>query len=250
MDIMLWYKSWRESRMRFFLSLGVWAILCMSTIYRAKTGFPPPERPDLPYSAWVWGSIYGNLNPTIFVILAMIFGLGGLQRERPVGTAPFTLSLPVSRTRLITVRALAGLIQIMILALIPALLIPTLSPLIAHQSYAFTQAVQFGLLFFAWGMVAYSVGFLYSSLFGGEFTGTAVCVISPVVYRVFVASSATLQDHPAFNYVTFMSGMPFIQSPVKVLIDKPLPAATLLILGSVAAMFLMCAARITEKLDF
>jgi hypothetical protein len=29
-------------------------------------------------------------NPTVFIILAMMLGLGGLQRERPVGTARFT----------------------------------------------------------------------------------------------------------------------------------------------------------------
>jgi len=99
--MMLWYKAWRESRVRFFLSLGVWAILSVSLMYRAKLGFPPPERPDLPYSAWVWANIYGNMNPTVFIILVMILGLGGLQRERPVGTAAFTLSLPVSRMRLV-----------------------------------------------------------------------------------------------------------------------------------------------------
>jgi len=138
----------------------------------------------------------------------------------------------------------------MILAFTPAVLVPALSPLIAHQSYALSQALQFGLLFLAWGSVAYSVGFLWSSLFGGEFTGTALCVISPVVYRVFVASSATFQNHAAFNYASFMSGLPFIQSPVRVVIDKPLPLATLLILALVAAAFLACAERITQKQDF
>src|SRR5215471_21782384 len=148
MLMMLWYKAWRESRVRFLLTLAVWSFLCVGLMYRARTGFPPPERPDLPYSAWVWSNIFGNMNPTVFVILVMILGLGGLQRERPVGTAAFTLSLPVRRVRLVLVRAAAGIIQMMLLAFIPALLIPTLSPLIAHQSYAFTQAVQFGLLFF------------------------------------------------------------------------------------------------------
>jgi len=190
------------------------------------------------------------MNPTIFIILVMILGLGGLQRERPVGTAAFTLSLPVSRMRLLAVRAITGLVQIGALAFTPALLIPTLSPLIAHQSYAETQALQFGVLFLTWGSIAYSVGFLWSSLFGGEFTGTALCVISPVVYRVLLGSTTTFQNYPAFNYATFMSGLPFIQSPVKVLIDKPLPLATLLTLSFIAASFIACVVRITQKQDF
>src|SRR5262245_65164347 len=125
---MLWYKAWRESRVRFILSAAVLTFLSVGLMYRAQTAFPPPDRPDLPYSAWVWANIYGNLNPTIFVILVMVLGLGGLQRERPVGTAPFTLTLPVTRIRLVIVRAAVGLLQVVILSLIPAMLVPTLSP--------------------------------------------------------------------------------------------------------------------------
>src|SRR5215813_10200155 len=213
--MMLWYKAWRESRVRFLLTVAVWTFLCVGLVYRARTGFPPPERPDLPYSAWVWSNIYGNMNPTVFIILVMILGLGGLQRERPVGTAAFTLSLPVTRFRLVTVRAAVGLLQVIALSFTPAMVIPTLSPLLARQSYSETQALQFGLLFLAWGSVAFAVGFLWSSLFGGEFTGTALCVITPVVYRILISNSSALQNYPALNYANFMSGLPYIQSPVK-----------------------------------
>jgi ABC-2 type transport system permease protein len=247
---MLWYKAWRESRVRFLLTLAVWTFLCVGLMYRARTGFPPPERPDLPYSAWVWANIYGNMNPTVFIILVMILGLGGLQRERPVGTAAFTLSLPVTRTRLVVVRAGLGLIQVLVLSFIPALLIPTLSPILALQSYPGSQALQFGLLFMTWGAVAFSVGFLWSSVFGGEFTGTALCVITPVLYRIFVATSTSLQEYSAFNYASFMSGLPYIQSPVKVLIDKPLPWATFLVLGAVTVALISSAAGVTRQQDF
>jgi hypothetical protein len=98
--------------------------------------------------------------------------------------------------------------------------------------------------------VAFAVGFLWSSLFGGEFTGTALCVITPVVYRILVTSISRLQDYPATNYASFMSGLPFIQSPVKVLISKPLPWTTLLFLVAVTIMFVACAARITRQQDF
>src|SRR5204862_7098046 len=131
-------------------------------------------------------------------ILVMILGLGGLQRERPVGSASFTLSLPVTRARLVLIRAAMGLLQVTLLSFVPALLIPTLSPFIAKHAYPESQALQFALLFLTWGSVAFSVGFLWSSLFGGEFTGTALCVITPVVYRMLLASSTTLENHAAF----------------------------------------------------
>jgi len=247
---MLWYKAWRESRMRFLLSAAVLTFLCMSLVYGARAHFPPPERPDLPYSAWVWANIYGNLNPTLFVILAMVLGLGGLQRERPVGTAAFTLTLPITRIRLIIVRAVMGLLQVAVLSLVPAMLIPTLSPFIAGQSYPETQSLQFALLFMTWGSVAFTVGFLWSSLFGGEFTGTALCVITPVVYRILVQSTSAFQRFPAANYANFMSGMPYIQSPVKVLIVGPLPWTTFVVLAGIATGFIAIAARITKYQDF
>ena len=248
--MMLWYKAWRESRVRFLLSAAVLVFLCIGLMHRARAGFPPPERPDLPYSAWVWANIYGNFNTTVFVILVMVLGLGGLQRERPVGTAPFTLTLPVTRLRLIAVRAALGLLQVVFLSLIPAMLIPTLSPIIAHQSYPESQTLQFALLFMTWGAVAFAVGFFWSSLFGGEFTGMALCVISPVVYRIFVGNSTALQKYPAVNYANFMSGLPFIQSPVKVLIVGPLPWMTFLMLVAVSVAFVGCAAAITKRQDF
>ena len=249
---MLWYKAWRESRVRFLLSAAVLVLLSLGLMYRAHTGFPPPDRPDLPYSAWVWANIYGNLNPTVFIILAMILGLGGLQRERPVGTAAFTLTLPVTRFYLVSIRAAVGLLQILALSLIPALLIPTLSPIIAHQSYPESQTLQFALLFTSWGAVAFGLGFLWSSLFGGDFTGTALCVITPVVYKIFAENNSILQRYPATNYANFMSGfrMPYIHSPVKVLIDGPLPWMSLLILVLVSLALLACAARVTRVQDF
>jgi ABC-2 type transport system permease protein len=248
--MMLWYKAWKESRVRFLLTVAVWSFLCVGLMYRARTGFPPPERPDLPYSAWVWGSIFGNMNPTVFVILVMILGLGGLQRERPVGTAAFTLSLPVTRVRLVLVRAAAGILQVLVLSFLPAMLIPPLSPALAGQSYPATQALQFGLLFFTWGAVAFGVGFLWSTLFGGEFTGTALCMIIPIVYRIVVTISSGLQCYPSLNYANFMSGLPYIQSPVKVLIEKPLLLTTFLVLAGVTIGFIACAVGVTRQQDF
>jgi ABC-2 type transport system permease protein len=247
---MLWYKAWRESRIRFLLSIAVWTLLCVGLMYRARTGFPPPDQPKLPYSAWVWGNIYGNLNPTIFIILVMVLGLGGLQRERPVGTAAFTLTLPVTRIHLVFVRAAVGLLQLIILSFIPAMLIPTLSPILARQSYPESQALQFALLFMSWGAVAFAVGFLWSCLFGGEFTGMALCVITPVVYRIFIQNSSALERFPAFHYANFMSGLPYIQSPVKVLIIGPLPWTTFLFLAAVTIALITCAGRITRQQDF
>jgi ABC-type transport system involved in multi-copper enzyme maturation permease subunit len=190
------------------------------------------------------------MNTTVFIILVMILGLGGLRREGPVGTAAFTLSLPVTRMRLLGVRAATGLLEVIVLSFLPAMLIPTLSPLLAGQNYPESQTLQFGLLFMTWGAVAFGVGFLWSSLFAGEFTGTALCVISPVVYRILITANSALQNYPAFNYASFMSGMPYIQNPVRVLIDRPLPWTTFLVLAAVSTALITFSSRLARQQDF
>lgn len=122
--------------------------------------------------------------------------------------------------------------------------------MLAGQSYPESQTLRFALLFMTWGAIAFAVGFLWSSLFSGEFTGTALCVITPVVYRILVQNTSALQNFPALNYASFMSGMPFIPSPVKVLIEKPLPWTTFLVLAGVTFALITCAARITRQQDF
>jgi hypothetical protein len=101
-----------------------------------------------------------------------------------------------------------------------------------------------------WGTVAFGVGFLWSSLFAGEFTGTALCVISPVVYRILISASSALQNYPAFNYASFMSGMPYIQNPVKVLIERPLPWTTFVVLAAVSTALIAFSSRLTRQQDF
>jgi len=64
------------------------------------------------------------------------------------------------------------------------------------------------------------------------------------------ASSSTLQNYPAFNYASFMSGLPYIGSPVRVGIDHPLPWTTFLILAAVSGAMIVAAARITVSEDY
>src|SRR5215470_11300062 len=132
---MLWYKAWRESRSRFCLAVAVVTVYCLTVLVRARTAFPPPEAPHLPYSAFVWGEFYAPFKAVAFSFIALVLGLGGLQRERGAGTAPFTLALPVVRGQIVATRALVGLAELIGVALIPVLVVPGLSPMLAHQSY-------------------------------------------------------------------------------------------------------------------
>jgi hypothetical protein len=65
-----------------------------------------------------------------------------------------------------------------------------------------------------------------------------------------VTISSRLQPYPSLNYANFMSGRPYIQSPVKVLIEKPLPLTTFMVLAAVTIGFIACAVGVTRQQDF
>jgi ABC-type uncharacterized transport system ATPase subunit/ABC-type transport system involved in multi-copper enzyme maturation permease subunit len=253
--MMLWYKAWRESRVRFMLGAALLSFLCVAFMLRARTEVPllAAQFPKFSYSMFVWGSIYGNLNPTVFVVLAMVLGLGGLQRERASGTAAFTLALPVSRIQLVATRVGVGLLEVAALALVPVVLVPTLSPFLAGQSYPVTQALQFALLFAGWGAAAFATGFLWSTLLAGEFTAAAACIVTPVVSKVITQSNMTppnlvaLRWFPLATYDS-MSGFPPYLDKNDLLVQ--LPWTALLVLALVAAGIFGMAARITRQQDF
>src|SRR5438093_5484107 len=99
---MLWFKAWAESRTRFAIGLG---------LITAATAF---------IIGWQDGrALFSGLHRTLFTLLTFVLGMGGLLRESEVGTSAFTLSLPVSRTRLTIVRTVVGLAELAALAAAP-----------------------------------------------------------------------------------------------------------------------------------
>ena len=96
---MLWYKAWRESRARFLVAAAALVVFVVWFMLTARTAFPPPQNPALLYTAFVYGYIW-NPGPRVFVFVALVLGLGGLQRERAHATSAVTLALPISRLQL------------------------------------------------------------------------------------------------------------------------------------------------------
>ena len=155
---MLWYKAWRESRTRFLLSAVTIAGLSAGFVVFHRAAAEISDKP-LTYMEYIWRIVYKGYLRELYVLLALLLGVGGLLRERDFGTAGFTLALPVSR-----LRAAVGLAQVAVLSLLPALVIPSLSPFIG-QIYPWPQALQFARLWGAGGALIFMMGFLASSLF-------------------------------------------------------------------------------------
>src|SRR6185369_13749856 len=165
----LWYKAWLESRTRFLASALVLALYCVSFVAQARIGFPPVFDPHLPYSTFVWRGIYNGIDTLLFVVVALMLGLGGLRRERANGTAEFTLALPVTRVELLQSRVMVAMIQVAALAVIPAIVVPPLSARIGHP-YPVSHAVRFAVLFAASGAVWVAAGVVWSAIITAEHT--------------------------------------------------------------------------------
>jgi hypothetical protein len=178
---MLWYKSWLETRWRFLIGLAL--LMCSAaalvfTYPRVRDLLPLAapvevsgelgrrirEAMDLArdYRGYVWSQGFQQNLSNLGTLFAVLLGTGGLMSG---GAALFTLSLPVSRRRLLGTRVAAGLAEWLVLAFVPALLIPLLSPAVG-ESYSAAAALAHGVCLFVAGTVFFSLAILLSTVFG------------------------------------------------------------------------------------
>ena len=133
---MLWYKAWRESSLRFLLSVAVITLMCLVyTLFQAR--LYPGVAHDHPnvrnYTQYLHWTIFGGATRGLLQLSCLLLGLGGLQRDRKQNTLGFTLALPVSRLSLVASRAALGLLQVLALATIPSLVVTAASHLVGQQ---------------------------------------------------------------------------------------------------------------------
>jgi len=180
---MLWYKAWLETRWRFLIGLAL--LLCsaaavvftypkvvqlMPMVSRTDTGGLLGERireaaeMARTYRGYAWSQWFSQNLANTWTLFAVLLGTGGLLAQASGGAALFTLSLPVSRAELVRVRALTGLAELLVLAVVPSLLLPVLSPAVG-QSYGVSDAIVHSLCLFAAGTVFFSLAFLLSTVF-------------------------------------------------------------------------------------
>lgn len=221
-----------ESRGRFFSAM---ALLASVTIYAVVTGpeyvmgqhGAHPGRPYF-YSSYIWGGLFHYALQGLWVVSAFVIALGGLRREKATGAVLFSLGLPVTRLRLFLIRAAVACAEAIGLALVSALLIPIVSPLVG-ESYPFGQALAFGALMSAAGLVIVAIGLLLSEIFEGEFTAAAVglCTLT----SIFLSYKA--QTLRGWNVFDIMSATSYVDRTTRLLNGSaPWPGLTICLLVS------------------
>jgi ABC-type transport system involved in multi-copper enzyme maturation permease subunit len=204
---MLWYKAWRESRIRFLLSAAIIALMCLvytffhARLYPGVAHDHPNVRNYIQYLHW---TIFGGMTRGLLQLSCLVLGLGGLQRDRKQNTLGFTLALPVSRGSLVASRAALGLLQVLALSVVPLLIVPLASNLVGEQM-PFGYALRFVPLWAAGGIFTFAVSFIASVLFPSEYVSLAVAYLVYMFYLAAVRHPSLARYH--LHVADFMSGL-------------------------------------------
>ena len=240
---MLWYKSWLDTRWRFLIGLALLLCSAAGTVFtypqlvkllplvptnvQGPLGEKIRESAELmrTYPSFVWSNWFRQNLGQMATIFAAILGTAGLLSQSR--GALFTLSLPVSRRRLLGVRAAAGLGELLVLAVVPSLLIPLLSPAIGER-YGVGNALVHSACLFVGVSVFFSLAFLLSTIFND--------VWRPLLIALAFAATLSVVDQlllhsPAQSLFGVMRGETWFRSsrvPWEGLLASALASAALL----------------------
>jgi ABC-type transport system involved in multi-copper enzyme maturation permease subunit len=255
---MLWYKSWLETRWRFLIGLGLLTLSAAGTVLYYPTvvdllplassieingelGRRLAESVALSrdYRGYVWSQWFVNNVPELWALFAVLLGTGGLLSQGPRGGALFTLSLPVSRGRLIGVRAATGLAELLAMALVSSLVLTMLSPAVG-QTYSLGDALVHGACLFIAGTVLFSLATLLSTVFNDVWR-PALIVLCGATLVAFCETA--FRDLGPYSLFGTMSGELYFRR-------GELPWLGLLVSILLSATFLYASTRNIRHQDF
>jgi ABC-type transport system involved in multi-copper enzyme maturation permease subunit len=246
----LWYKAWLESRVRVLVGGLLLSAIVTAMLFNMGSQV---RRIGLDSDFWyriVGGTVFGGPGSIAYVLVALLLGLGGVQREHVVGTAAFTLALPVSRMQHEASRAFVGFLEVAALAWIPVVLVLTLSSRLTPYTYPLAPALRVAALYTVCGAVWFASAFLWSTVMSAEHSATVVCLLTPIAYHTLVNYTGLRQFRSA-DLLRVMTGreMPYMDWQTG-LINGPLPWMTLVILGAVAITLFTAVARVIKRQSF
>lgn len=236
---MLWYKNWLETRSRFLTSLAVLPFLSAIFVYHAQGMIRPEWKTDFNRLMY----IDQQFIVMMWILAVVLLGMGGIVREKAIGTSSFTLAFPVSRTRLMAVRVGMGMLQSIVLALVPWATVFAVSSA-AKMPILVTQVAFYCLLLVGGGLVYFALAILISSLVSGEYT-------APAVAFGVVLSSAVLFDVwlQRFNVWRLVTG-DFSLDRNTYLLTEPLPWMGLIASLSIATLMLLVSIVAVQRREF
>src|SRR5262249_44603707 len=126
---------------------------------------------------------------TSFIYIPLL-AMGGLLREKGHGTSLLSLSLPVGRLQHLGIRATVGLLEVAVIAMAPAVIVPVLSPAVG-ESYPVSAAAHYTLLWVVYGTAAFAIAFLVSTILTNEYAALIGSFIVLVVVNLLTPVAAS-----------------------------------------------------------
>jgi ABC-2 type transport system permease protein len=235
----LWYKAWLETRSRFLTCLATLTIFCAVFVGHAQGIIGPGWKTDNNRLLFVTQQFV----VIMWILAVVLLGMGGIIRERAIGTSSLTLSLPVSRARLLGIRIGMGVLQAIALAVVPWTTIFLVSSF-SRMPILITQVGFYVLLLIGGGSAYFAMAVLVSSLVEGEYTAPAVAF--GLVLLTAIVLDAWLRP---FNLWRLLTGDFYIDRHTY-LLSWPFPWRGTLASMSAAALMLLTSIRVIERREF
>jgi ABC-2 type transport system permease protein len=89
----LWYKAWLETRSRFLICLATLTLFSGIFVHHAQGLVRPELKSDFNRLLFV----NQQFLVIMWVLAVVLLGMGGIVREKAVGTSSLTLALPITR---------------------------------------------------------------------------------------------------------------------------------------------------------
>jgi ABC-2 type transport system permease protein len=238
---MLWYKAWLETRSRFVIALVGCVAFCLMWVVELGKGTAASRGQAGLYD--LFHTAHAGLC-FCWVLAVTFLMMGGLLQEKVVGASAFTLGLPVSRLRLMSVRFGMGLVQAIALAVVPWLGMLAYGKVAGYQ-YSFWQVCFHVFLLLGGGVIFLAIAFLISSVVEGQYTAPVVSIgVSAVLVYALRGEKLAF-----YNPGRFMEGSDGFSWRTG-LFTGPAPLLHAAAFGVVAALLFMISVRAVERYDF
>lgn len=247
-SLALLWKAWLETRARFSAAMIVLTILGISTVLRAPATIAGWEsmhtNEQMSYPMYIWLSLSHGFLQFLWIVAVVILGLGGLLRERRLGSSSFSLSLPVARSAHIAARVAVGTVEAIVLGFVPGLIVVVLSPL-QGLSYPVEQALIFGALLVSAGLVFFALSFFLSHILHGEYA-------APGVALGLIAAFYVLTKIPGFELLNVFDAMDGKLNLVghSFLMGSSFPVATTVASLAIAIALVVLSGARVRRLEF
>ena len=236
---MLWYKAWLETRSRFLTCLATLTIFCAVFVSHAQGLIRPGWTAD--YNRLLF--VTQQFLVIMWILAVVLLGMGGIVREKAIGTSSLSLSLPVSRARLLAVRVGTGVLEAIALGVAPWTIIFLIS-FLAGVAILISQVVFYVALLLGGGLTYFAMAVLVSSLLEGEYTAPAVAFA--VVLLTAIIFDAWLRP---FNLWRMVTGDFYVDRHTY-LLSGHFPWRGMLASMSGAAVMLLASIRVIQRRDF